>query len=271
MIKYKLDNVIREFYAESLGASDVDNRYPMFLMTAISGLRQMNQDISGNYKFTTLTLNDNFTADLPEDYLDYKGLYICRNGQLLSLGLNQNMCPAQFDDCGNLSIPQVTRINENDVAFGTFNYGYNYFYSYNQDFQFVGKKFGYRGGNNILGTYRFFEDKGYVAIQLGIREQQPNISETQDLSNVQLVLEYLAEPLEADGEYQVHPYDVEAVKAWIWWKYVQRKRSYDPRTKQLAERDYNTAKKEARKKHNAFNITEVVGAVRSGYLTAPKI
>jgi len=44
----KLDEIIREYYIESLGASQLDERYPRFLALAISGLKDLSMDLKNS-------------------------------------------------------------------------------------------------------------------------------------------------------------------------------------------------------------------------------
>ena len=43
----KLEEIVREYFIESLGVSQLDERYPRILQIAISGLRDLNNDIRG--------------------------------------------------------------------------------------------------------------------------------------------------------------------------------------------------------------------------------
>jgi hypothetical protein len=258
-MKYKLDNIVREFMIESLGASQIDNRYPRLLQIAISGLKDLNMDVRGIVKVERIAVDtSSFIANLPNDYLQYKKIFICYAGQQLSLGLNENMCPPDYDSCGNMTVcsSEDSTEDSNDGIL----YPLSSNVPVNSDGQFTGRQYGVSGGNNSLGYYRVYPNEGYIAFQ--------NVTLVFD----EIIMEYLADIDQVDGTTYVHPNDVEALKAWLWWKYIQRSgtknNNYD---KEDARRTYGREKGKARIRHNTFNVNELMMAVRSGYRSSPKL
>jgi hypothetical protein len=250
----KLEEIVREFYIESLGASQTDERYPRFLQIAISGLRDLNQDIKSISTDALLPVNDNLTVDLPSDYIDYELIGIVRNGRILSFGLNSNAAPLPLDDCGNSLV--ASDINTDSTSGGGSFIGYNSA-AFNKDGQFVGRRFGLGGGGNSLGTYKVFKSKGYIALN--------------NFSGDEIILRYMSNLEQVDGNFVVDPFMVESLKAWMWWKYIQRSRSYGGGEKQLAQADYNKEKRKSQIRENRFNMPEFFNAYKSGYRSAPKM
>ena len=258
-MQYKLDNIVREFMIESLGAEQIDNRYPRLLQIAISGLKDLNMDVKGTVKVHRMEIDTaSFIAYLPNDYLQYKKIFICYGGQQLALGLNDNMCPVSYDECGNMQVEssEDTPTNGSDGMF----YPFSTNVPVNSDGQFTGRQYGVTGGNNGIGYYKVYPKEGYIAFQ--------NVTMAFD----EVIMEYLADVDQVDGTTYVNPNDVEALKAWMWWKYIQRTanktNNYD---KEDARLTYGREKGKARKRHHSFNVNELMMAVRSGYRSSPQL
>lgn len=256
-MRFTLDQIVREYLIESFGAETLDKRYPRYFQIGISGLRDLNNDImGGDIKYTTLTVEDNDIAYLPKDYVRYTRIAVCKDGQMLALGLNQNMCPPETDTCGNIDICQLGNTTNSDESY----YFYTTYDSLNQDGYNVGRQYGLGGGQNSIGYYKVFEKEGYIALQ--------NLNADYD----SIILEYVADlSLNENGEYTVHPNDVEALKAWIFWKSIERNLNYPYNAKEDARRTYGREKMKANARHTRFSITELMSAVRSGFRSSPKI
>jgi hypothetical protein len=246
----KLDEIIREYYIESLGMSQLDNRYPRFLQIAISGLKDLGMDLKSNLKEVELDVNSNDTVDLPSDYLDYLVIGTNESGQIMSIGVNNNKSPRGFDDCGDLKAAVVD--DENQTSY--FNFATSH---HTKDGQFNGRSYGAGGGGSNNGTYKIYKNEGYIALT--------------GSSATSIVMRYYATVEQVDGEFQVDEYYVEALKAWMYHKYVQRSRSYGQGEKRMAMLDYNKEKKKAEKRNYRFNIVTFVNAFRSGYRSSPRI
>lgn len=248
----KLEEIIREYYIESLGVSQLDERYPMFLQIAISGLKDLAHDLKHIVTDAILSVNSNYTVDLPSDYVDYMVIGQVSNGIILSLGLNENLAPLGVDSCGNSTYNLSTGSNE--ASGGFINYAST---SFSEDGQFVGRKYGAGGGGNSVGTYKIFKSQGYIALN--------------NYSGSEIILRYFSNVEKIDGNFMVDEYMVESLKAWIYWKYVQRKRSYDRGEKMDAMSTYNREKRKSQIRISRFNIPEFMNAYKSGYRSSPRM
>lgn len=249
----KLDEIVREYMIESLGSSQIDNRYARLLQIAITGLKDLYYDRPGLTKFTTITIEDNDTALLPNDYIDYVRIGVCFNGTVFALGENANMCPPEFDDCGN------TEICQPHERTGSVADGYFYSWPYTENMQLAGKQWGVGGGNNGIGYYKVWPEHGFISLQ------------ARDTQFDSIILEYVADPEEIDGEFMVHEYDVEPIKAWMYWKYYQRNLNVALSQKEEARYAYGREKKKAMQRHGRFSANEFMQAIRAGYKSSPKL
>ncbi|MHA1905286.1 MAG: hypothetical protein ACW968_14945 [Candidatus Thorarchaeota archaeon] len=218
-------------------------------------MREIHSDVGWKKSYAKLTLRENNTASLPSDFIDYYRIGICYGNQILALAENKNPCPISFntDDCGQI---QAKTLN------GTFNsidYS-NEWDSYSKNGQFVGREFGVRGGAPMYGTFQIDENQGYIYV------------ESQIINRDSLIMEYRSLlSKDESGNILVHPYETEAIKAWMYWKSIERLRSYAGQDKQLAGLAYSKEKKKARKRRNAMTLQEIVSANRKGYGAAPGI
>ena len=246
---FKLDEIVREFMVEDLGLESIDRRYSRFLSIAISGLRDLYYDnIGGVEKEVLLEVNDDETATLPSDFIDYYAIGLVYGNEFASLGLNSNMNALAKDDCGNKVARTTADSDDGGFLYSTTNY--------NDKSENLGRAFGVGGGRSSIGEYKIYKERGYIALS--------------GVSASNIVLRYKADIQSIDGNYNVHPYSVEAIKAWIWKKYVSRTRSYGLGEKQLADMAYKKAKKQALQRHYSFNIYEFIQAWKTGTRSSPK-
>ena len=258
MRKYKLDTIVREYMIESLGAVQIDNRYARLLQIAISGLKNLNRDNAGVIKIERIAMDgSNFIANLPNDYLVYKKIFVCVGGQQIALALNPNMCPPEYDSCGDLEVCGRDNTFTGDADGPLWGWSGNVpITSYGQ---FTGRQFGVGGGTNGIGYYKIYPNEGYIAFQ--------GVTTVFD----EVIMEYLADIDSVDGNIYVHPNDVEAIKAYMHWKYIQRSAYIPFNEKESARRQFGLEKKQARIRHNSFNVNDLMLAYRSAYRSSPAI
>tara|TARA_R110000803_G_scaffold16197_6_gene44484 strand:+ start:5363 stop:6112 length:750 start_codon:yes stop_codon:yes gene_type:complete len=247
----KLEEVVREFYIEDLRLAQLDGRYPMFLQSAISGLKELNHDLKSITTEVILPVNANDTVDLPNNYIDYMVIGLVDGGKMSSLGLNNNMAKRTNDNCGD--IEAVAENTSLEVGNG-FNYGSNHF---TEDGQYSGRSFGIGGGGNSNGTYKVYKQEGYIALN--------------SVSATEIILKYLATIEQVDGNFLIEEFLVEALKSWMWYKYIRRAKGYGLGDKQMADIEYKKNKKTALLRSNRFSIPEFLNAYRSGYRSSPAI
>ena len=241
---------------ERLGLDAKDNRYARLLQIAISGLREMSYTMDTSKTTKVLPVNSNDTVDLPYDYIRYIRIGVCRNGKIVSLGLNPKICPMIYDDCGNPEVPKGNKKTNLDKAFVDRNHMSTSMY-FNRRMEFTGGVYNARGGQNKLGEYKVIEDDGIIALQ--------------GFTGDEVILEYYADIEKVEGKFLVHPYDTETLKDWIWWKYIQNNKTVGTGVKREAERMYYNSLRKSRSNHRRFNIQELMKFYRKGFSSSPKI
>ncbi len=276
--QYNLTAIVSELMIE-MGQSQNNQQARMYQL-GMACLREQNMDLSGFPKIVSLVPNANDTVDLPSDYLNYTRIAICGpDGVLHSLGRNDNLCldknytacgvPSNQNNSGSLNTQATTtgvnNLNGNNGLQNTFwaavdNWDDNY-----RNGELMGRFFGIGGGNNANGYYRIDIPNGQILLAGGWAWTANNngIMPT-------IVLEYLAD-IEASGnDYIVHPFLIETVKDYIFWKLIARDRNRNANEKQMAMIDYQKSERLSRIRFNSRTLENWAEAFRFGNKAAVK-
>lgn len=250
MVSYKLDEIVRQYLIET---GEPEAKYFRFLQIAISGLRELNLDVSGIPSTVLLPINSNDTVDLPLDYLNYVRIALAgTDGNLQALGANGNMTFLRaYSNCGVPEKPAETATSGGII-------GWELFSDHYRNGEEMGRFFGLGGGNNVNGYYRIDRENGYI--QLGQLNYAP----------ASIVLEYLADIKEINEEFHVHPYVVETLKSWIYWKSIQRNRTIGLGEKQLAAQEYRSQYLLSARRFNSATFDEWNAVFRLSNKLAPR-
>ncbi len=252
MLNYKVDTIVREYLME-IGDSQF-NRYARFYGFATSGVREWNMDLTGLPNCAVLPINDNDTADLPFDYLNYSFIgLIGADGLMYPLGHRRDIALAkQYDACGNPSPVSSTEL----IAGNLVGIQPDLYAEHFRNGQLAGKYFGIGGGNNGNGYFRINGNK----IELNGVSIHAN----------EIYIEYITDIRAVNKDYDVHPFMLETLKAWIYWKSIQRDRNYSLGEKAQAKQDYVLSYRVSKKRINSSPLSVWYEAIRSGNKAAPK-
>lgn len=248
-MNYKLETVVKEYLAEN-GDQNM-NRFYRVLPIAVSGLRELNMDVNGIPKVVHLELSDSNTVGLPDDYIKYTRIGVCdSNGNIIDLSPNPNIClNHNTDDCGNI----VGNNNQSaDYGFiGSFDGPSDNW----RNGEMMGRFFGVGGGGNPYGYYKIDELNGVIQFS-GVSGH--------------IVLEYIAEISSVDGNFLIHPFIIETIKAWISWKLALNNPSAPIGRTQVLEKRYWQTYRIARKRVTSATVKEWLTAFRIFNTAAPK-
>lgn len=246
-MSYKLIDIVSEYIIE--GGGSQENQMARLYQIAVSGMREFNMNSSGITKTARLPIKVNDTCDLPQDYLQYSTIgLIGSDGVLHSLGRNDSLALYQsVDDCGSPTPPRVG-FQSNEPNLSGWN-GYAYYDpSITRNGEFMGRLFGVKGGQNPFGEFRIDRANGLILLS-----RLTNISSPIQVREI--FIEYMSDINSVDGEFEVHPFMVEAIKCWIDWTLLKRGKSKGTRGERNdAERIFHN---EARKTKNRFNIATI--------------
>ena len=259
-----LNELVSEYIVES---SETENKRFKFLSIGISGIKNLNMDISGVPTIAILPINDNDTVNLPLDFIRYTRIgLIDSQGNVQEMGLNNNMALNRTaDNCGNV-IKNVPMVNSGS----TFDPNYPFVNGGNgvvdwrvsgqnealgdhvTNGENIGRFYGIGGGNNKYGYYKLDTQMGVIQLQ---NRSTTNISD-------HIFLEYLADAKMTNGEFEIHPFIVETIKAWIYWKSIQRNDKKGLGERDLAERTYWKEYNAANRRFNSKTLSEWMATFR---------
>ena len=91
--------------------------------------------------------------------------------------------------------------------------------------------------------------------------------------NFRIILEYISNDLVHPkfGEVMVHIHAEEALRSYIYWKSISRKRNLPPTEKLAARSEYYNNKRLARARMLKFTKSEALQTTRKAFKQAPKI
>ena len=85
-----------------------------------------------------------------------------------------------------------------------------------------------------------------------------------------VILIYLPTEKTMNGKYEVHPFLLEPLLAWLNYSDVRAKRNVSSAVINDLKRTYVLAKTHAKKRFNAFTKEDFLNAIRKGYTAAGK-
>lgn len=255
---YLLSDIVNEKLVElAHGQNSQEARIYQF---ALSGLRELHMDIAGLIKVVELTINDNDTVDLPNDFLSYSKIGLCGDdGRIHTLGLDNDLCMNQtFNNCG---VPiKHSQLQSSDgfvgdgiTGFGGWGLNTAFFGLYNNP----GSMFGLGGGNNQNGYFRYNRATNQLLLA--------NLW----CHTTSIILEYISDvSVSAEGDFIVHPYEIQTIKDWISWKYCYDDRNVSANDKGYKERVYWNSRRQMNNRYNSSTIAEWGEALRKSNTAA---
>ena len=234
-----IDEVINDFQLMMDDTSyDKEAQIYQLRLLALQGLRELSFDTGQEIETATLTVNSSLQVTLPTDYLKLIKIgYRGDDNEIHSLGVNNKLA---LDN-------SVAAVVNDD------------FYDENNPYYHLdlGKKFGIGGGKNALGYYRLNRNDG-------------TINFSSELLNKTLVLEYISDGAEETNP-KVHKFCEEALRSYIYYRYILRKRGIPANEKQSAKRTFYNEKRLARARMMSFNKEEALQTSRKAFKQSPKL
>jgi hypothetical protein len=239
-----VDKVVND-YTMSIDEDDYGSNASDYMLRqyALRGIREFGFDMTHNVKTVMLDVNQDLgTVDLPCDYVDMVKL-----GQLGNDGLiyvfaenkNMNILPDQPAD----AIP--------DYLLGFDSYVFrNFIYE-----STVGRLYGLGGGQGA-GEYRINYPENRIEISL--------LSDT-----TQVVLEYISDEAKSDNPV-VPVYAEQALRAYVYYRVIERKSSVPLGEKQRARAEYYNERRLANARLKSFNKFDALSTSRRNFKLSPK-
>ena len=234
----KVEEIVRDVIIEEGKSNEHD--FLRYFKIALNGLKELHFDVGGNIKTVELVVNPStLTVDLPNDYINYTKIAIHGNdGDLHPLGLR--------NEKSLLNVSSNTTAVADDETDPTY-------YEYSQEY-------GMGGGNNANGYYRVDGENGTIQL-------------TSSLGGNKIILEYISSSAihSNNNAVVIHEFCADALRSYIYWKSIQKKRNIAPGDKAGAKSEYYNGKRLARARMLNFTKQEALQTIRKPFKQAPKI
>mgnify|MGYP003134696658 FL=1 len=239
----KLDEVVKSLLIQH--GEQTEHKYMMYLDVAIRGLKELTFDILQQIKSETLTVNTNLTVDLPCDYVNYTRIGLCRShGRIETLGYDEYLCSQHnVDVCGDEKANDFS--GEEGVSGGN-----------SRNAELTGGWYGLGGGHRN-GYYRIDRDKARILL-------------SSELSGKSIVLEYVSDGSNPNGDMKINALAEEALRAYMHWKVLQRRSGIPLQEKEAARRDWYNEKRLARARVVNFTPDQAWRIARKQVKQSPK-
>ena len=267
-----LSQVIDDFII-TLQASDHANDASdnMIRSFALRGIRDFGFDVSKKIRSLKLTVNQtNNTATLPDDYVDWSKVGVVgADGLVYVLGENKNINYSQkyktsngntYDADGDglldredskTATSSGSPAQDNGIADGMESFIFrNYIYENNE-----GGLYGL-GGGQYYGEFRVNLDQNRIELK-------------GNSSMSEIVMEYVADEARNPNP-DVHVYLEEALRAYIYYKLIERRSSVPYNEKMRARTEYYNERRKANSRMKSFTKEELLKTIRKNYKQSPK-
>lgn len=247
---------------------------------ALRGIREFGFDVQPSVRSLKRTVQSNNTIILPDDFVDVIKIgTVDENGIVRAFAENKNINISQIylddgsinaslqgggDDwqqTGNRRVVKDNEIsnreddltatnseaNNEDIDWYIFE---NYLYQGS-----LGRMYGL-GGGKLRGTYRINYDQNRIEI-----DTEAGVTE--------VVIEYISDAARSTDPV-IHVYAEEALRAFIYYKIVERKSSVPAGEKQRARQEYYNERRKARARLSNFTKTEAMNVIRRNFKLVPK-
>jgi hypothetical protein len=244
---YSLDSVIRGALADK---GYTMHWYLQFLTYGVDSLRQLNMDVMQDVKTVRIAVNAYKAAYLPTDYVDYVkvgneiGQYMNPFGEKKDTFVRLN----NFDASGN-KIAYGDIDSSNGIVPNNWE-GFWYTNYINDKGEHLGRIF-----NNIPGFRNSF------VILRERNEIQLDVSYTGNT----ITMEYISDGLSVNATNSVHPYAVDAIKAYIFWKSKEHNRRFPLGERQMAREEYYNQLRVLRSRLNSIDTNDIRRSLSRGY------
>jgi|TARA_R110002153_G_scaffold539_1_gene2599 hypothetical protein len=249
----KLIEIVEDFMIEE--ERDTTNGKGIFLHHAINAVRDLHYDVSGVANSVSIPIDQSTNiAQLPTDFIREVGVAVVDfNGRLMNLTKDDRIYKTQ-DACGSPSSGSPSTESNNGNVIGN-SFG-NTQSQHLRNGENIGAWFGIRS-QQMAGSYK-------------INLEASRIEFSSSTSQSAVILKYLSDPSQINGQFYVHEYLREAIKNFIDWKMTVRKRNVGRNEKNDLHRVYVSSKTWARMRLTSFDFSEAQDIAKTNFTMSPK-
>lgn len=244
---YTLDKIVR--------SALMDRNYSMhwylqFLQYGIDALRTLNFDVLQNIKSIRLPINSYMAATLPCDFVDYvrvgdeMGQYISPWGEKRDSFNRLNNFNSYGDKIAYGDIEAANGLLPSDWD------GSWYTNNVNDKGENLGRIF-----NNIPS----FKDSFVIL------KERNEIQLDTSYGGSEIVLDYITDGVSSDASTSIHPYAIDCIKAFIFWKMKDHSRSYNLGERQISKDEFYNQLRLLRSRMNSIDTNDIIRSLAKYY------
>lgn len=237
-----LAKVIDEYIL--LKGGDTPENFPYLMAHAKRGLDRFHRQIDGVLKVAALDIESNGTARIPDGVIKIARMYILTAGGVISYLTETDGIYTFLDGCGD----QVGATSTSPFTYNTWWAGKPLN---------AGGDYGI-GSGSFVGKYRINRNSG-------------NIEFGSLINAAKVVIEYIGLPQQVDGDFQVHPYLVDALHNFIYHSSKKFKDNVSIAEKEYLKRQWVFSQLDATKDVWGATTGQMLAYLRQGVTLTPKI
>lgn len=238
---------------------------------ALRGIREMGFDMLKRIRSVKISVNQsNLTAELPDDYVDWTKVGVVGDdGLVYVLGENKNINYSQTyakDSFGNLvdsdndgvydRVDSKTGTASGSPATTLIDNPYDSYLFQN-----------YFSSGAPAALYGIGGGQTYGQFRVNLDQNRLELSGNRDIAEI--VIEYVADEARSKNP-SVHAYAEEALRAYIYYKIVERKSSVPANEKARARSEYYNEYRKANARMKSFKKSEALRTIRKNFKQSPK-
>lgn len=272
MNKVKLSNILADFKITQDDDDYASNISEVALRNiALRGIREIGFDFGNKIKSIKMTISDTDTVSLPEDFVDIVKIgAVGEDGLIRVFGVNNNINvsrkvtdPAATSNfsAGPLDLlsNSVNDREDSKTSTTTSSLDDDYYEYVFDNYMFNGadgRLYGL-GGGQAIGEYRMNLDQNRIEIKTS-----SNFTE--------VVLEYVADEARSSDPY-VHVFAEEALRAYMYYKVIERKSSVPSNEKARARAEFYNERRKASARINSFTKEDALRVIRKNFKQSNKV
>jgi hypothetical protein len=262
-----IEQIVNDFLLTADGDDYVNNVSGIALRNyALRGVREMGFDIMKRIKSLKLFVNtDNNTVELPDDFVDYTKIGIVgADGLIYVFGENKNQ---------NIQMKYVTDAAGNNIdsdSDGVYDREDAKVLGLGRDTQSNFESYAFRNFLHEGGMGRAYGlGGGKYSGEFRINYEQNRIELYSTNSYDEIVIEYIADEARSTNP-SVHIYAENALRAYIYYKLVERKSNVPMVEKSRARQEYYNERRLANARLKSFTKEEALKTIRKNNKQSPK-
>lgn len=272
--KVKLSDIIADFIITLDDDDYASNTSDVAIKNfALRGIREIGFDLGRKIRSLKLSIESNNTVTLPDDFVDMVKIGIVdSNGIVRVMGENKNINYSQSYANNGTAVGNYVNTSGSTLTTGTPPDRIDSKGATSDttggslsDYPYVFDNYVFQGGSGAL--YGLGGGARIADYRMNLDQNRIEIETNSGYS--QVVLEYIADEARSSDP-EVHVYAEEALRAYMYYKVIERKSNVPGGEKARARQEYYNERRKANARMNSFGKDDALRVIRKNFKQAPK-